>query len=339
MRLNPGARIIATGCACRIDPQKYNKAFKTIDNIERLALIKDIKPEPEKARYFLKIQDGCNCQCNYCIVPTVRDRIISKNLNEVINEIAWVQKRQYREVVLVGANLGLYGYHEDWSLIDLCHELARIPKLPRIRLSSIEPSFLTSDLLDAFQLIPLCPHFHIPIQSADDYVLEQMGRTYSAANLEQRLILLSDKFNRPALGADIIVGFPGEDDISFNNTYRFVERNKFTHLHVFPYSPRPGTRAWTMNDPVPSQVKKNRLHALYDLIKGKQQRFKESMIGLEVDVIFDRSGPRSSGLTDNYLRVFIDKKVKLGSIYKVKITSAQDLLLGKIVEPTITHEI
>ncbi|OGC43594.1 hypothetical protein A2Y85_05645 [candidate division WOR-3 bacterium RBG_13_43_14] len=332
LRLNPYAKVIATGCASHHDPGKYNKAYKIINNMERSGLISATKPEPEKARYFLKIQDGCNGKCNYCIVPKVRDRIISKGINEVVNEIEWAHKQAYKEIVLVGANLGLYGFNQDWNLIDLFAELSHMPDIPRIRLSSIEPRFITHNLLIALSSIPFCPHFHIPIQSADDFILARMGRGYSAAEIENKIKLINDRFDRVAIGADIIVGYPGEDDSSFNNTLRFIEKNNFTHLHVFPYSPRPGTAAFDLGDPVPKYVKKNRLHILYDLIKEKQRRFGEQMIGSVVDVIVDKAGLKDSGLTDNYLRVILNHKAKIGDIYKVKIESSNETLFGTILE-------
>lgn len=331
LRMNPGSEIIVAGCACVHAPGRYRDAGRLISNRERLKIIHEIEPEPEKARYFLKIQDGCNGKCTYCIVPQVRDQVVSKPIMDIIGEIERAGAKGYREIVLVGANVGLYGSAGEGDLISLCNALSRVAVLPRIRLSSIEPRFINAGLLDALRTLPLCHHFHIPVQSADNHILSRMGRGYSRADLEQKIKLIKDRFHQAAIGADIIVGFPGEDDQKFQSTLEFIDENDFTHLHVFPYSPRPGTAAFGFGDPVTKSRKKQRLHILYDLIKMKQYRFRERMVGSVMETVVDRSGAVSSGLTGNYLPVQLDKKIRVGTLCKVRIESNGETLRGKVL--------
>jgi threonylcarbamoyladenosine tRNA methylthiotransferase MtaB len=321
----PKAEIIATGCACRIAPEKFRRAHKVIDNVERIELIENILPEPNKSRYFLKIQDGCNGRCTFCIVAKVRATIKSKTLMDIVEEIAWANALGYKEIVLVGANIGLYGIDLDLSLTDLLREIAGIKDLPRVRLSSVEPQFVNDELIAVLRDLPFCRHFHIPIQSADDRILGGMGRGYDASHLGKIIELISKNFSDAAISGDVIVGFPGEGEEEFLNTYNFLAASCFTHLHVFPYSPRPGTEAYELGDPIPGDVKNERLWRLKNLIAEKNYKFRLGLIGKDFGTIIEeRIGPSSIGLTDNYCRVMIDSRQGKNALVRVRITTVTE---------------
>ena len=315
----PNSKIIATGCACRIYPEKFSAAYQVIDNVQRNYLIKGILPAPEKSKFFLKIEDGCNSNCTYCIVAKVRNKIGSKTINSIKKEIQWAISLDYKEIVLVGANIGLYGIDMGLHLTDLLQALRDIPDLPRIRLSSIEPKFIDSELIKGLKDLSVCRHFHIPIQSADDHILSRMGRGYDAAHLKRSLDLISRNFDDIAIGGDIIVGFPGEGEEEFLNTYKFIESNSFTHLHVFPYSPRPGTEAYDLGDPVLQEEKKRRLWELKNLIAEKNYQFRKNLLGKTFDIIVEKHNGFASGLTDNYIRVEVNSDYDKNTLIKIKI--------------------
>jgi threonylcarbamoyladenosine tRNA methylthiotransferase MtaB len=323
MKKYPQSTIIATGCTCRLYPEKFSRAHQVIDNIQRLKIINGVLPTPEKSRYFLKIQDGCTEPCTFCIVSKVRDSIQSKSLEYIKTEIAWAQSLGYKEIVLVGANIGLYGVDKGQSLIDMVRMLQTIKDLPRIRLSSIEPRFISEELIENLKEIPFCRHFHIPIQSADNHILSLMGRSYDSIYLKRIVNMITKHFENIAIGADIIVGFPQEGETQFLNTYHFVESSAITHLHIFPYSVRPGTVAEGWGDTVPFQVKKKRLWHLKNLINEKNFRFRQSLLNHVFEVVLEKHNGTVQGVTDNYIRVHIDKHLISNKLINVRITDVQ----------------
>jgi len=306
LREYPAATVVVTGCLCRMYPEKFPEADHVIDNVARNALIADLLPEPARSRYFLKIQDGCMSTCTFCVVRKIRQVVQSTSFADIDREIRWAVSRGHHEIVLVGANIGLYGADTGTSLAALIEHLAAIPDLPRVRLSSLEPTFATHDLLARLRDIPFCRHFHMPVQSADDGVLQRMGRDYRAADLAAVIERITRSFDDIAIGADIIVGFPGEDEEAFERTAAFIQEHPFTHLHVFTYSPRPGTPAFRYGDPLPQPEKKRRSRHLYGLIKEKNYAFRKTLLDKVFDVVLEDARPRQEGLTDNYVRVFLD---------------------------------
>jgi threonylcarbamoyladenosine tRNA methylthiotransferase MtaB len=320
----PDHKVIATGCACLLYPEKFSDADRVITLAERDELIRRVYPSPSKSRYFLKIQDGCSESCTYCIVPRVRPKLASKTIPEIRTEIGWARSQGFGEVVLVGANIGLYGAERGMTLPGLINALAEIGPEPRIRLSSIEPKFLTPELIAAISRLPACRHFHIPIQSADDRILRVMGREKTRAELSQLLGLAAAAFPGAAFGADLIVGFPGEDEAAFQRTFDFIKDQPFTHLHVFPYSPRPGTAAEPFGDPVTKPEKKNRLWRLKKMIQEKNLCFRRRWLGQVLDAIVEHDTTGAiSALTDNYIRVWIKGFFPFGARIKVRITAAE----------------
>jgi threonylcarbamoyladenosine tRNA methylthiotransferase MtaB len=334
---HPGCKIVVTGCMCRIYPKKFSGAYQVIDNIKRNELIKNILPEPKQSRYFLKIEDGCTGTCTFCIVSKVREKIESKSLDDVRKEVHWAMHLGYKEIVLVGANIGLYGIEKGLKLTSLLKMLTEIPDLPRIRLSSIEPRFIDSEILVLLKELPICRHFHIAVQSADDTILKKMGRVYSVSFLQDMLDSIFRNFDDVAIGADIIVGFPGEGEGEFLNTYRFVKDNPFTHIHVFPYSPRPNTDAFSLGDPIPHREKKWRLWQLKKMVEQKRQNFIGKLVDKTVNIIVEENGKVTSGLADNYVRVIIDKRYPEGKLLKVRISEAtKDSCFGTVID-TVQH--
>jgi threonylcarbamoyladenosine tRNA methylthiotransferase MtaB len=330
MRRYPNSRIIVTGCTCTLFPSKFKDADTIIDLETRNAFIQGVYPESGRSRYFLKIQDGCTSSCTYCIVAKVRNRIESKAVSDILEEINQAVKNGFHEVVLVGANIGLYGAERGERLIDLLHTLARVSNLPRIRLSSIEPQFVTDELLHGMNDIPICRHFHIPIQSADDSVLKAMGRAYSQQYLYDMVDRIRSTFDSVMLGADVIVGFPNEGEQEFLHTYQLIDALEFAHVHVFPYSPRPLTSAFSYGDRVSADIKRARRNRLVQCVTEHNLEFRKQMIGRMFDVIIEKEGRRSTGLTDNYVRVSVDKKCALHSLVRVVIADAD-------TEQTIGH--
>jgi threonylcarbamoyladenosine tRNA methylthiotransferase MtaB len=331
-RQYPYHKIIATGCACRLTPEKYSTADEVIDNVKRNELIKGILPEPERSRYFLKIQDGCNGKCSFCIVAKVRDKVESKSMERITSEIDWAVSRGYQEIVIVGANIGLYGFDIGKRLVDLLKELRKESYLPRMRLSSLEPRFISEELIKCLRDLPFCRHFHLPIQSADDSILNKMNRQYNRRYLEKTISLITGYFNDCAIGADIIVGFPGETSAKFSNTYEFIKTQPFNRLHIFPYSPRPLTDAYSLGDPVERGTKKERLWQLKDLIRVKDRKFRQKLIGKTFDVVIEQTGHLKKGLTDNYIKVVIDKFNKAKKAH-VRITRvSEDKTFGVVIK-------
>lgn len=327
-RKYPGKKLVATGCLCLLHPEKFAEADRIISLPDRNKLIDRSFPKPEKSRYFLKIQDGCTEPCTYCIVPRVRPKLESKDIPDILREIAWVRENGFGEVVLVGANIGLYGQEQGRDLAGLIQTLAGHDIQPRVRLSSIEPRFLTPELLSALAALRVCRHFHIPIQSADDSVLKAMGRRGDRSALDLTINRIAKAFPEAAIGADIIVGFPAEDEAAFLRTYEFIREKPFTHLHVFPYSPRPGTQVESLGDPVPAAVKKERRLRLQKLIHDKHLEFRRALAGQILDAVVERNSlGEMSALTDNYLWVRIAGSHPSGARIKVKIT---------VVEPHVT---
>jgi threonylcarbamoyladenosine tRNA methylthiotransferase MtaB len=219
----------------------------------------------------------------------------------------------------VGANIGLYGRDTGSTLEALLLHLGRMPDRPRIRLSSIEPLFVTPELLSAVKAIDGCRHFHIPIQSADSAVLAQMNRGYDAGYLKRMIDLISATFEDVAIGADLIVGFPAESEAEFVETFNFVKDNPLTHLHVFPYSPRPQTEAYDLGDPVPKTDKKDRLWRLKKLINEKNHDFRRNMIGKKFRVVIEHKDGACMGLTDNYIKADIDEPCAANSLVEIVV--------------------
>ena len=324
-----GARIIVTGCYAETRPQEIRSipgVSVVLGNGEKSNIIRYISdPEhvvgmarasenldelKERTRGVLKIQDGCDGRCSYCIVPLARGGSRSVPRDEVVNKFDQAVDAGCPEVVLSGIHLGRYGSDLEprVSLTGLATDLLARRKHARIRLSSIEPNEITSEMVDLFGK-GMCRHFHIPLQSGDDAILRSMHRDYTAAFYRKLVETIAYKVPDVAIGADVMVGFPGEDETAFLNTFKMIEELPLTHLHVFSYSPRPGTAAAVMKGQVLNTIKKQRNEALRDLGRRKNIEFRNRFKGSILKVVLEESSRsdegEGSGLTDNYIRVTV----------------------------------
>ena len=293
----------------------------------------------DSTRALLKIQDGCDFMCSFCLIPFARGRERSRTLEDVLREARDLAAHGYRELVLTGVNIGRYSY-KGATLVDLLRELQAIPDVTRLRISSIEPTTIPIALLELMAASPkLCRYLHLPLQSGDDTILQAMNRRYRVREyeelVEQALKLMPDL----GLGTDVMVGFPGEDEQAFANTVRMAERLPFSYLHVFSYSSRPGTAAARLEDQIPLPVIRQRSKILAGLSRTKTIGFYQAQIGHTVSVLFEqgeRDGFRS-GTTANFTRVAVPAdSVVAGSIHHVTITGVTDgLAYGHPAAPVL----
>ncbi len=255
-----------------------------------------------RTRALVKIQDGCGFGCAYCIVPLLRARRMSRPAADVLDAARRLALAGCREIVLTGANLGCYNDH-GCRLPDLLRMLLQIPDGSRIRLSSIESSTVETAVIKIMaQSQRICRYLHLPLQSGDDAVLRRMGRRYTVADYRERIAYAVRSMNVFGLGTDIVTGFPGESEAEYENTVRLVEELPFTNLHVFPFSPRPGTPAAAMADTVPQEVKRHRVRRLNAIGAKKQAAFAAQQIGRQVAVLLERvDHGTATGWTSEYL--------------------------------------
>lgn len=330
-KLYPTHKIIVTGCLAQLKPELFYE-YRLIDLEERNKIITETFPLPAKSRYFLKIEDGCNQSCTFCVVSQLRKNITSKTVEKIKQEIIWAYDNKFKEIVLVGANIGLYGLDLDLSLIQLFKTISKMGNLPRIRLSSLEPNFINSELIAALKDLPFCRHFHIPVQSGDDRILQLMGRPYQKQDLINIFNLIVRNFSDVAIGADIIVGFPTETEFEFNNTYDLIKSSPLTQLHIFPYSPRPITPIYKLGDTVSLTEKKKRLWTLKQLIAEKNYLFRLGQKNKILSVIIEKKKGLIKGLTDNYLRVNINKLCAERELVNVRIVKVtQKEIFGSVI--------
>jgi len=372
IRSNPNAQIVVTGCYAQTAPHEINQingvnyivgqgekhtikqrlqtgAVSPTDDpiticgdISEKRTFEPAKPaaQARRTRPFLKIQDGCDAFCTYCIVPYARGRSRSMILEDVMEGIRQLAAVGYHEVVLTGIHLGAYG--KDLSagsnLSALLHRIENSKPIERVRLSSIEPMELTDEIVkqvadsDVF-----CRHFHIPLQSADDRILKRMGRPYSCKTFNDLILRIRDLMPDAAIGVDILVGFPGENQTAFENTYALIEQLPISYLHVFPYSPRPGTPASGFPDKVRSEVIQERSEQIRRLGNKKRMEFYRSFIGKPVGLLIETQRDRKTGLlkgiSSNYLPVFLeggdDQKNQMVDVKIEKIADNQ--LFGMIL--------
>lgn len=284
----------------------------------------------ERTRPFLKIQDGCDAFCTYCIVPHARGRSRSMAPEAVLARIAALADAGARETVLTGIHLGRWGLDLDppVPLAELLRRIADQDRMERVRLSSVESHELTDELLDAVAGSDrFCPHLHIPLQSGDDGVLRRMGRPYTAADFAERVRAAAERLPDAALGADVLVGFPGEDDAAHAATFDLLAGLPVTYLHVFPFSPRAGTQAADFADPVSPEVAKERCRRLREMGTAKREAFYRRFVGKTVRVLVeerrDRETGRRKGVSGNYLNVLLAGETEANRIVPVRIDAVE----------------
>jgi len=356
-RENPAARILVTGCYAQRAPQEAaalpgvsyvvgNTHKMRIPEIlrtrsEGLCHVGDIFEEQEftsapvmeaaedRTRPNLKIQDGCNNRCSFCVIPFVRGRSRSAPPDRVVAEVRDLAER-YREVVLSGVNLGRWGREPGlrMRLADLVRRLLAETGIERLRLSSVEPMDLTDDLLDLVASTPrIAEHFHAPLQSGSDTVLRRMRRWYRARHYADRILKARARMPDAAIGADVMVGFPGETEAEFEESRAFIQRLPFTYLHVFTYSERPGTPAAAMPGTVPIRERKRRNRVLRELAEAKNLEFRRRMTGKRLSAVTIDDG--AAALTSNYLKVRLSRRREPNRLIEVELGPC----VGQCTEP------
>jgi threonylcarbamoyladenosine tRNA methylthiotransferase MtaB len=282
----------------------------------------------EKTRPNLKVQDGCNNRCSFCIIPYVRGRSRSLKLEQVLREVDGLVAGGYREIVLSGINLGRWGREltPRTNFATMLRTILDQTAVEKIRISSVEPMDWTNEVIELVASSPrICKHAHVPLQSGSDKILRKMHRKYRPWHYADRIERIRRAMPDAAIGADVMVGFPGESDDDFEQTRAFIERLPFTYLHVFTYSSRPGTPSAEMPEQVPVQVARERNRVLRELIAGKKHRFMESFVGREVEAItlthFD--GEFTEALTDNYLKLHMPGQHNSNELVRLPIIGAR----------------
>lgn len=275
----------------------------------------------EHTRAFIKVQDGCNQFCTYCIIPFARGRVRSRELPDVLQEMRTLAKSGYREVVLTGIHLSSYGVDNGESLLHLIEAVHELEGIERIRLGSLEPRIVTDAFAKRLSELPkICPHFHLSLQSGCDTVLSRMNRRYDTAEYEVGCALLRRYFEHPAITTDVIVGFPGETDEEFETTERYLERIHFYEMHIFQYSRREGTKAAAMPDQVPEAVKKERSEKLLALGHRMSEEFRRYYLDRQVTALleeeFFHDGKRYyTGYTKEYVKVAVETEKDLSNTF------------------------
>ena len=301
----------------------------------------NIEEYQDKTRAFLKIQDGCNRFCTYCAIPYARGSVCSKEPRKVIDEIKKLASHGFKEVILSGIHTASYGLDLDGNitLIDLIEDIEKIDGIERVRIGSIEPAFFTNEVIEKIKgFKKLCPHFHLSLQSGCNTVLKRMNRRYTAEEYEHIVNVLRENIKDVSISTDVIVGFPGETEEEFNETYEFLKRIKLTKTHIFKYSPRKGTRAAEMKEQIDGKVKEERSKALIALNDINEQGFIEKYINKNVKVLLEQQvkGKENifEGYTENYIKVEVEKpeNIKSGDIIECRIEKAhKDFAEGKII--------
>lgn len=291
-----------------------------------------------RTRAVIKIQDGCNQFCSYCIVPYVRGSNRSRRIEDIVREIDEIGRNGFKEIVISGIHIGLYGVdlYGRRALPELLKTVIKTVPSVRLRLTSIEPNDFSPELLKIIrENREICPHIHLPLQHINDRILERMNRGYKRFEFEKLMDMIVRNLPDVSITTDIIIGFPGETDSDFSELLEFVKRSNFYRLHVFKFSPRAGTRAYSYKDDVPEDVKSERSSLLIDAGREKTKEFCERFIGRNLKVLIEQKRESfSGGLSENYIRVIIKGvQCEKGMIYKVKITAREDThLIGELFD-------
>jgi threonylcarbamoyladenosine tRNA methylthiotransferase MtaB len=364
-RRNPSALVVATGCYAQREPGALSSMPEVrlvVGNAEKHAIpgliaehltsggrppsdvdvfvsplrgrsfeAFDIRRFRGHTRAFLKIQDGCDRRCSYCAVPDARGPARSRPFRDVVDQAARLTANGYREIVLTGVHIGSYGADGGGpGLPELLSALEEVPGLARLRLGSVEPNELSPGLAAAIlRSDKICRHLHVPLESGSDATLARMGRAYTRSDYAEAVGRITGRDPRAGLGADVMVGFPGETEEHFEETVALIEELPFTYLHVFSFSPRPGTPAAEMGGAVPGVVKKRRSLALRELGHAKSLAFRRTLVGERLEILVEerrgRRGGRLTGLSSNYVRVEIEGDDRLANrLVEVVVESADE---------------
>ena len=358
---NPKSIIVAVGCYVQVSKETVNN-MKEIDlclgNVEKKDIVEkveecmrenqkenmeifDVNKETEfqemgsitfseKTRATVKVQDGCNNFCTYCLIPYARGRIRSRKRENVINEVEEIAKRGIKEIVITGIHIASYGkdFDNDYKLIDLLEDLDKIDGIERIRLGSLEPTIITEQFAERLsKLNSICNQFHLSLQSGCDDTLKRMNRKYSCEEFFKVTEILRKYFKDVNLTTDVIVGFPGETNVEFEKTYEFLGKIKFYKMHIFKYSPREGTLAAKMTNQIDGNIKEERSQKLIELSNKNEMEYNAKNVGKKVEVLFEEEKDGLwSGYTRNYVRVFCKSDVSLENVIRdVEVRSADEV--------------
>ena len=364
IRKNPEAVICVVGCYSQIAPddikkidgvsvvlgtqfrneivdlvkqfQQDQKQIVKVKDVMRLKTFEDLNIDHfSNTRAFLKIQDGCNNFCTYCIIPYARGRIRSRSPESVLRQAQELVDHGYYEIVLTGIHTAGYGEDlDDYSFYDLLVDLIKIKGLKRLRISSIETSQIPDEMIDLIASSHvIVDHLHVPLQSGCDETLKRMNRKYNCETYYQKLSHIKEKIPDIVFTTDVIVGFPGETEEEFEKTYQFIEKVGFTQLHVFPYSPRRGTPAAKMDNQIADTIKHERVNRLIELSHQLNSQYAKSQIGKTLRVLFEKEEDGFFiGHGDNYLLVKVSSDDRLiGQIRDVIIESYDEILFGRVI--------
>lgn len=367
-KMNPGAIVVAAGCYVQaqaekqeVDPcidivlgnnrkkdliavleeyEKNKEADTCLEEVEDISRTREYETlsltrPGDHTRAYIKVQDGCNQFCTYCIIPYARGRVRSRAVEDVIREVRSLAENGYREVVLTGIHLSSYGIDFDGErhLLELIRAVHEVEGISRIRLGSLEPGIITEEFAESISSLPkMCPHFHLSLQSGCDDTLRRMNRRYTSAEYYEKCQILRKYFDHPALTTDVIVGFPGETEEEFRQSMEFVDKVNFYETHIFKYSRREGTKAAAMDGQVSEQVKAQRSALMISLGERKRKAYEESFVGKDVEVLVEEPaiiGGKAvqTGHTKEYIKIALEQEEDLrNQIVKIRIDNDSQII-------------
>ena len=369
-KMNPDAIVVAAGCYVQAQENEHHELDSCIDivigNNKKQDLIQilneyeskckteevidinhtneyenlNLSRTGEHTRAYIKVQDGCNQFCSYCIIPFARGRVRSRSLEDVVQEVTTLSENGYKEVVLTGIHLSSYGVdfeeqeaRKKTDLLTLILAVHEISGIERIRLGSLEPRIVTEEFAKTIAGLPkMCPHFHLSLQSGCDATLKRMNRRYTTDEYFEKCELLRKYFDHPALTTDVIVGFPGETEEEFEESKAFVDKVNFYETHIFKYSKREGTRAAVMENQVPEQIKAERSAQLIELGAKKQEAYEKEMVGKDVEILVEEPAQIDGkevqvGHTKEYIKVALESDENLqNQIVKMRIDDHSQII-------------
>lgn len=364
-KMNPDAVVVAAGCYVQaqaekqvIDPcidivlgnnkkqdlltalQAYEEAHGDLREVIDINHTKEyenlhLTKQGEHTRAYIKVQDGCNQFCSYCIIPYARGRVRSRAKEDVVAEVTDLAKNGYQEVVLTGIHLSSYGidFENEDNLLSLIRAVHEIEGIKRIRLGSLEPRIITEEFVQAIAALPkMCPHFHLSLQSGCNDTLKRMNRRYTSEEFYEKCEILRKYFEKPALTTDVIVGFPQETEEEFETTYEFLKKICFYETHIFKYSKREGTKAAVMQGQIPEQIKAKRSARLIELGEKNRRAYEESFLGKTVEVLVEEKSDVNgkemwTGHTKEYMKIALESEKNLQNcILNVQIKDGREII-------------
>ena len=364
-KMNPDAVVVAAGCYVQaqaekqvIDPcidivlgnnkkqdlltalQAYEEAHGDLREVIDINHTKEyenlhLTKQGEHTRAYIKVQDGCNQFCSYCIIPYARGRVRSRAKEDVVAEVTDLAKNGYQEVVLTGIHLSSYGidFENEDNLLSLIRAVHEIEGIKRIRLGSLEPRIITEEFVQAIAALPkMCPHFHLSLQSGCNETLKRMNRRYTSEEFYEKCEILRKYFEKPALTTDVIVGFPQETEEEFETTYEFLKKICFYETHIFKYSKREGTKAAVMQGQIREQIKAKRSARLIELGEKNRRAYEESFLGKTVEVLVEEKSDVNgkemwTGHTKEYMKIALESEKNLQNcILNVQIKDGREII-------------